>query len=207
LLERKGIYQERYFGKQQDFSSKKPPPNDPKQSSPHLLRSIRIKLAEENDRESKFRVLVWITSPVVAVGLILLSVYLFRGARELHVPNNPVKTSARSPHIPTPAENEREYAFLLSDGKKWLKEGHFHNAGFQFDKAYTLFPERIESAELLIHALLLDCEHNGESCAEAAQFVHRLDLHYPFLPQLASWRPRLQQSLEQEHILREEVKL
>ncbi|MEL6810668.1 MAG: hypothetical protein AAFP76_04990 [Bacteroidota bacterium] len=78
-----------------------------------------------------------------------------------------------------------KYFFFVKDGDRWLEEGHYHNAIFQYKKALVVYPS--SDAEFkLAQAYGYHCQYHDRDCEVGLELIQKLQQDFPLDKELAN---------------------
>lgn len=74
---------------------------------------------------------------------------------------------------------KKRFAFFMNDGGRYLEQGHFHNAQFQFNEAMQLYPTNFDAQYRYCLAVNYWCMYEQTNCEEADQLLDEMLKKYP----------------------------
>jgi len=139
---------------------------DSKPLSKEELLKIRTKII--NDRR-KERIWDFIQVYLLIAIIISIPIYTYKGLQEYQVESTKIRT----------AEKTKQYLFYLQDGDKWLKEGRYHNAVFQYSLAKKIYPKEYDINYRLALAYGRWCQEELSGCEEGQTILEELKKQFP----------------------------
>ena len=76
-------------------------------------------------------------------------------------------------------KKRKSYLFYITDGDKYIKEKHWKNAIFQYNKALNLFPSQNEAKYRLALAYSYSCTNDNLNCKKGLQLTTTFLKDYP----------------------------
>lgn len=73
-----------------------------------------------------------------------------------------------------PAENAAQYQYFINAGDDWMKQNHWANAAFEYQKALEHFPRDYQAHVRLATIYTYSCKHEQKNCEAAEMLIQRL---------------------------------